>query len=71
MGEREGEGRRAAKKRTSSSISKRVKPPYLGDDGRAGGGEDVEVGGFGAGDTIAAINVELMRSVGVVRLVVQ
>lgn len=40
---------------TSSSISKRVKPPYLGDGGRWGGdrsGEDVGMGGFGSGDVI-------------------
>jgi len=42
---------------TSSSISKRVKPPYLGDGGRDGGfaaGDDAEVGWFGGGDAIEA-----------------
>jgi len=63
---RGGEGGRVQKagsegnhkgKATSSSISKRVKPPYFGDGGRAGGfmiGDDAEAGSLGAGDTIAA-----------------
>ncbi len=53
------EGRREGKDRfgTSSSISKRVKPPYLGDGGLDGGGmagDAVEVGGLGGGDATEA-----------------